>query len=104
MARPASSRRPTDGRTTRLDRSARRHVPTDPEPTVASRAGPAAAGPAVPATAGHPNAQATIAEVTPTAFWSLLPAAERERLGLRLSQLVLKAVRPLAPTFTEDFS
>ncbi len=35
--------------------------------------------------------------MTPAAFWALLPTADRERLGLRLSQLVLKAVRPPAP-------
>jgi len=31
--------------------------------------------------------------VTPDAFWALLPAADRERSGLRLSRLVLRAVR-----------
>jgi hypothetical protein len=35
--------------------------------------------------------------VTPGTFWALLPTADRERLGLRLSQLVLKAVRPSVP-------
>jgi hypothetical protein len=34
-------------------------------------------------------------EVTLAAGWALLPEAERERLGLRLSRLVLKALRPL---------
>jgi hypothetical protein len=41
-------------------------------------------------------------EVTPPALWALLPAAERERLGRRLSQLVLKAVRSPVPTPAED--
>jgi len=31
--------------------------------------------------------------VTPDVFWALLPAADRERFGLRLSRLVLRAVR-----------
>jgi hypothetical protein len=39
--------------------------------------------------------------VTPAVLWALLPAAEREQLGRRLSQLVLKAVRPPAPTSKE---
>ena len=42
------------------------------------------------------------APVTPAAFWALLPPAERERLGLQLSRLVLKAVRPPMPTPEED--
>jgi hypothetical protein len=29
----------------------------------------------------------------PDGFWALLPAADRERFGLRLSRLVLRAVR-----------
>jgi hypothetical protein len=47
------------------------------------------------ATTVHPFEEGTIAEVTLTACWTLLPSAERERLGLRLSRLVLKAIRPL---------
>lgn len=31
--------------------------------------------------------------MTPAAFWALLPPADRERFGLRLSRLVLRAVR-----------
>jgi hypothetical protein len=31
--------------------------------------------------------------MTPLAFWALLPPADRERFGLRLSRLVLRAVR-----------
>ena len=55
-----------------------------------------------PPTPGHPINQEAITELTPTAFWALLPPTERERLGLRLSQLVLKAVRPPVPTAEED--
>jgi hypothetical protein len=38
--------------------------------------------------------------VTPDAFWALLPAADRERFGLQLSRLVLRAVR--IPDTEED--
>jgi hypothetical protein len=41
-------------------------------------------------------------ELSPAAFWDLLPTAERERLGLRLSRLVLKAL--LTPAPKEDRS
>jgi hypothetical protein len=30
-------------------------------------------------------------------FWALLPAADRDRFGQRLSRLVLRAVRPPGP-------
>lgn len=102
MARPATPRRPAGRRTGRLDRRARRHVSTDSGPTAAPDAGPLADGPHLPATPGHPINQEAIAELTPPAFWALLPPTERERLGLRLSQLVLKAVRPPVPTAEED--
>jgi hypothetical protein len=39
----------------------------------------------------------TAAGMTPDAFWALLPAADRERFGLRLSRLVLRAVRTPDP-------
>jgi hypothetical protein len=39
--------------------------------------------------------EGTITELTLATCWALLPVAERERLGLRLSRLVLKALRPL---------
>ncbi len=39
--------------------------------------------------------------MTPDGFWALLSAADRERFGLRLSQLVLRAVR--APDPGEDW-
>ena len=35
--------------------------------------------------------------MTPDGFWALLPDADRERFGLRLSRLVLRAVRPNDP-------
>jgi hypothetical protein len=31
--------------------------------------------------------------VTPEVLWALLPAADREQFGLRLSRIVLRAVR-----------
>jgi hypothetical protein len=40
--------------------------------------------------------------VTPDSFWTLLSPADRERLGLRLSRLVPKAVRTPAPHPAED--
>jgi hypothetical protein len=46
----------------------------------------------VPTTPAGPIDSASAA-VTPAEFWSLLPAADRERFGLRLSRLVLRAVR-----------
>jgi len=36
----------------------------------------------------------------PSTIWALLPAGDRERFGLRLSRLVLRAVR--APGLEED--
>jgi Resolvase, N terminal domain len=93
MARPATARRPADGRAGRLDRPARRYVPVDPRPPAAPGPGPAPDGPAVPATPDHPIDPATALVVTPDAFWALLPPADRERFGLRLSRLVLRAVR-----------
>jgi hypothetical protein len=38
--------------------------------------------------------------VTPEVFWALLPPADRERFGLRLSRLVLRAIR--SPDLEED--
>lgn len=35
--------------------------------------------------------------MTPDAFWALLPDADRERFGLRLSRLVLRALRATDP-------
>jgi hypothetical protein len=43
----------------------------------------------MPRTPASPTAD----DMTPGESWALLPAAERERLGLRLSRLVLRAVR-----------
>jgi hypothetical protein len=40
--------------------------------------------------------------VIPAAIWALLPAGDRERFGLRLSRLVLRAVRTPASGPEED--
>ena len=47
-------------------------------------------------------AEETPAVVTPDSFWTLLSSADRERLGLRLSRLVLKAVCTPDPISEED--
>ena len=102
MARPATARRPAVGCPGLLDRPARRDLPADSGPS--TPAGPRLAldGPALPATPAHqinPSTAAgmTAAGMTPDAFWALLPAADRERFGLRLSRLVLRAVRTPDP-------
>ena len=102
MARPATPRRPAGRRAGRLDRPDGRHVPGDCEPGVTPGPGPAADGPAVATPPAQTIDQATITELTPAALWALLPQAERERLGLRLSRLVLKAVCPPVPTVKEE--
>jgi hypothetical protein len=51
----------------------------------------------VPATPARPIEPSTAAGVTPDGFWALLPAADRERFGRRLSRLVLRAVRTPDP-------
>jgi hypothetical protein len=56
----------------------------------------------VPATAVRSAEEGPLAVVSPASFWTLLPPADRERLGLRLSRLVLKAVRPPASHSEED--
>ena len=102
MARPATPGWTAGRRAGRLDRPAGRHVPVDLESPAAPGPSPAAAGPRVPAAPDDPAEQETIVPVTPAAFWALLPATERDRLGRRLSQLVLRAVRPPVPTAEED--
>jgi hypothetical protein len=97
MARPATARRPAVGRPGRLDRPARRYLPADPGSPAPAGPSPAADGPAVPATPGRPIDPPPATGVTPDAFWALLPAADRERFGLRLSRLVLRAVRTPDP-------
>jgi hypothetical protein len=92
VARSATARRPAGCHTGSLDRSACQHLAIDLEPAAASGYGLATAGPTLLASAAH---EETNTEVTSAGFWALLPAAERERLGLRLSRLVLKALRPL---------
>src|SRR5512135_1238778 len=97
MARPATARRPAVGRPGRLDRPARRYLPADPGSPTPAGPRPAPDGPAVPATPGRPIDPPPATGVTPDAFWALLPAADRERFGLRLSRLVLRAVRTPDP-------
>jgi hypothetical protein len=93
MARPATARRTAVGRTGLLDRPARRYLPTEPGSPATTGPRPAADVPAVPAPPDRPIDPPPAAGVTPDAFWALLPAADRERFGLRLSRLVLRAVR-----------
>jgi hypothetical protein len=100
MARPATARRPADGRTGLLDRPARRYLPDDPGSTAAPDPRPPADGPTVPAAQAHPIGPTSADGVTPEVLWALLPAADREQFGLRLSRLVLRAVR--TPGTEED--
>jgi hypothetical protein len=93
VARSSIARRPAGDRTGTLDRPFRKHVPIDIESTAATGSGLGAAGPMVSTHAVHPVLEEAITEVTPASFWALLPEAERERLGLRFSRLVLKALR-----------
>lgn len=102
MARSATPRRQTSRRAAPLDRPARRYVSPDHSMAPPAGTSSAANGPELPAAPDYPLDQETIVGLTPTAFWVLLPATERERLGLRLSQLVLKAVRPPIPTSQEN--
>jgi hypothetical protein len=92
MARPATARRPAGGRTGLLDRPARRYFPDDPGSTAASGPRPSADGPVVSAAQTHPIGPSADG-MTPDVLWALLPAADREQFGLRLSRLVLRAVR-----------
>jgi hypothetical protein len=93
MARPATARRTEVGRTGLLDRPSRRYLPADPGHPDLAGPSPAADGPALPAAPDRPADPLPAAGVTPDALWALLPAADRERFGLRLSRLVLRAVR-----------
>jgi hypothetical protein len=97
MARPATARRPAVSRTGLLDRPARRHLPAEPRPAPALGPRPAPDGTAVPAAPGRTTDPTPAAGVTPEDFWGLLSAADRERFGLRLSRLVLRAVRTPDP-------
>jgi hypothetical protein len=56
----------------------------------------------VPATPVCSTEEEAISVVIPDSFWTLLPPADRERLGVRLSRLVLKAVCPPATRSEED--
>jgi hypothetical protein len=100
MARPATARRPKGGRTGRLDRLARRYLPDDPGSPAPPGTHPPADGPALPAAQARPIGPTPSDDVTPDVYWALLPAADREQFGLRLSRLVLRAVR--TPETEED--
>jgi hypothetical protein len=102
MARPAIARRPALDRAGHSDRSGTRHVPRDGGSAAAPAASSVAFGPHVPEATPRPTGEEIPTEVSPAAYWALLPAAEKERLGLRLSQLVLKAVRPPITISEED--
>jgi hypothetical protein len=93
MARPATARRPASDRSARLDRPACRYLPNDPGPTAPAGPGPSADGPVVSAAQAHPIGPTPADGMTLDVFWALLPAADREQFGLRLSRLVLRAVR-----------
>ena len=97
MARPATARRPAVGCPGLLDRPARRDLPAGSGPS--TPAGPRLApdGSAVPATPAHPIDPSAADGMTADGLWALLPAADRERFGLRLSRLVLRAVRTPDP-------
>jgi hypothetical protein len=92
MARPATARWPAGGRTGLLDRPAHRYLPDDTGSTAASGQRPPADGPVVSAAQTHPIEPSTD-DVKPDVLWALLPTADREKFGLRLSRLVLRAVR-----------
>jgi hypothetical protein len=94
MARLATARRPADRRTGGLDRPSRRFLPADTGRPAPAGPRPAADGSALSA-APTQTIEPTPAEagLSPDAFWALLPAAEREQFGVRLSRLVLKAAR-----------
>jgi hypothetical protein len=91
MARPATARRSARGRAGLLDRPARRYLPAEPGPSPAAGSSSASDGSTLPADS-IPSIEPTPAEgLSPDAFWALLPAAQRDQFGLRLSRLVLRA-------------
>jgi len=100
VACSAIARRPTGRSAGPLDRPTCQHSSIAFKPIAAPGSGVASAVPIVSASPPHEADEETNFEVTPARFWALLPAAEREQLGLRFSRLVLKAVRPL--DITED--
>jgi hypothetical protein len=95
VACTATARRSTGRNAGSLDRPARRHISTVLKSIAAAGSGVATAGPIVSASPPRALDERTNPEMTPTRCWALLPEAERERLGLRFSRLVLKALRPL---------
>jgi hypothetical protein len=99
MARPATARRPAGGRSGLLDRPVRRYLPDNPGSSAPAGPRPSADGPIVSAAPARPIGPSADG-VTPDLLWALLPAAAREQFGLRLSRLVLRAVR--TPDAEED--
>jgi hypothetical protein len=95
VACTATTRRPTGRNAGPLDRPTRRHISTVLKSIAAAGSGVTTTGPIVSAPPPHARDKRTNPEMTPAGFWALLPEAERERLGLRFSRLVLKALRPL---------
>src|SRR5437762_1750087 len=97
MARPATARRTADGRPGLVDRPTRRDLPAGTRPPTPARRGLGGDGPALSATPVRPIDPTPSADVTPGTVWSLLPAGDRERFGLRPSRLVLRAVQAPDP-------
>ena len=97
MARLATARRPADRRTGDLDRPSRRFLPDDTGRPAPAGPRPAADGSALPATPAQAIEPTPTEGLNPDTFWALLPTAEREEFGLRLSRLVLKAARVADP-------
>lgn len=93
MARLATARRPADRRAGGLDRPSRRFLPADLGRPAPAGSRPAADGSSLPAAPAQAIGPTPAEGLSPDAFWALLPAAEREQFGLRLSRLVLKAAR-----------
>src|SRR4051812_5458223 len=93
MARLATARRPADGRTGCLDRPSRRSLPNDTERPAPAGSGADSDGSTLPAASTQPIEPTPAEDLSPDAFWALLPAAERVKFGLRLSRLVLRAAR-----------
>src|SRR5579871_90808 len=77
-------------------------LPDHPGPAPAPGSGPPSDGPPVPPPPLGPTDPAPSGGLTANALWALLPPAEREQLGLRLSRLVLKAACAPEPHLQED--
>ena len=89
MARSATAQRNSRGRTRKLDRSATRHIATTPTPPTDISADAHGDEPPVPSPSQNVEESFVVID-TP---WALLPTTEQEQFGLRISRLILKAVR-----------